>query len=64
MSYGLLGFVMVLFAFIIAQKIENEFPSMNLKQMFTGSFLFWNGLILMTYASIAFLISKLLRVFA
>lgn len=64
MPLGLLGLSMILLAFLLAQKMENEMPSLNLRQMFTGSFLFWNGLILMTYASAAYVIGRFMGLFA
>jgi hypothetical protein len=63
MSIGLLGFVMFLGAIALGAKSMKEMPSLNLRQMMTSSFLFWNGLILMTYASLVAVLAKLFHLF-
>ncbi len=63
MSIGLIGFIMFLAAFMLGAKMANDMPTLNLKHMLTGSFLFWNGLLLMSYAALLGFILKITNVF-
>lgn len=51
MSIGLLGLAMFLGALALGAKSMREMPDLNMKQMMTSSFMFWTGLIMMTFGS-------------